>query len=57
MLIPYLAVFPLAHQLQSAKGCLFLGTDHMAIVVGDTEASLKFYRDALGMRIAGESEN
>lgn len=36
---------------------LFLGIDHTAIVVGDTEASLKFYRDVLGMRIAGESEN
>lgn len=36
---------------------LFLGIDHTAIVVGDTEASLKFYRDTLGMHIAGESEN
>jgi catechol 2,3-dioxygenase-like lactoylglutathione lyase family enzyme len=36
---------------------LFLGIDHTAIVVGDTDASLRFYRDALGMRIAGESEN
>src|SRR5215813_13687768 len=36
---------------------LFLGIDHTAIVVGDTDASLKFYRDLLGMRIAGESEN
>jgi catechol 2,3-dioxygenase-like lactoylglutathione lyase family enzyme len=36
---------------------LFLGIDHTAIVVGDTEVSLKFYRDTLGMRIAGESEN
>jgi catechol 2,3-dioxygenase-like lactoylglutathione lyase family enzyme len=36
---------------------LFLGIDHTAIVVSDTEASLKFYRDVLGMRIAGESEN
>jgi len=36
---------------------LFLGVDHTAIVVGDTEASLHFYRDLLGMRIAGESEN
>jgi catechol 2,3-dioxygenase-like lactoylglutathione lyase family enzyme len=38
-------------------GRLFLGIDHTAIVVGDTEASLKFYRDVLGMRIAGNSEN
>ncbi len=36
---------------------LFLGIDHTAIVVGDTDASLIFYRDALGMRVAGESEN
>ena len=26
-------------------------------MVWDTEASLKFYRDLLGMRVAGESEN
>jgi len=36
---------------------LFLGIDHTAIVVWDTEASLKFYRDVLGFRVAGESEN
>jgi catechol 2,3-dioxygenase-like lactoylglutathione lyase family enzyme len=36
---------------------LFLGIDHTAIVVSDTEASLKFYRDTLGMKITGESEN
>jgi catechol 2,3-dioxygenase-like lactoylglutathione lyase family enzyme len=36
---------------------LFLGIDHTAIVVRDTEASLKFYRDALGFTVAGESEN
>ena len=36
---------------------LFLGIDHTAIVVGDTDASLGFYRDALGMKIVGESEN
>src|SRR5689334_7435082 len=38
-------------------GRLFLGIDHTAIVVSDTEASLKFYRDTLGFRVAGESEN
>lgn len=38
-------------------GRLFLGIDHTAIVVSDTEASLKFYRDLLGLRIAGASEN
>jgi catechol 2,3-dioxygenase-like lactoylglutathione lyase family enzyme len=36
---------------------LFLGIDHTAIVVDDTNASLRFYRDALGMQVAGESEN
>jgi catechol 2,3-dioxygenase-like lactoylglutathione lyase family enzyme len=36
---------------------LFLGIDHTAIVARNTEASLAFYRDALGMRVAGESEN
>ena len=36
---------------------LFLGIDHTAIVVADTDASVKFYRDLLGMRVAGESEN
>jgi len=38
-------------------GRLFLGIDHTAIVVADTEASLHFYRDVLGMRIAGTSDN
>lgn len=36
---------------------LFLGIDHTAIVVSDTAASLRFYRDTLGFEIAGESEN
>ena len=36
---------------------LFLGIDHTAIVVWDTDASVKFYRDLLGMHVAGESEN
>jgi catechol 2,3-dioxygenase-like lactoylglutathione lyase family enzyme len=40
-----------------STGKLFLGIDHTAIVVGDTDASVKFYRDVLGMRMAGESEN
>src|SRR5215218_7670945 len=39
------------------KDKLFLGIDHTAIVVSDTETSLKFYRDALGLRVAGASEN
>jgi catechol 2,3-dioxygenase-like lactoylglutathione lyase family enzyme len=36
---------------------LFLGIDHTAIVVSDTDASVRFYRDLLGMQVAGESEN
>lgn len=36
---------------------LFLGIDHTAIVVADTDASLRFYRDALGLRVVGTSEN
>ena len=36
---------------------LFLGIDHTAIVVSDTDASKRFYRDILGMRVVGESEN
>jgi len=36
---------------------LFLGIDHTAIVVADTEASLRYYHDILGMRLAGTSEN
>jgi catechol 2,3-dioxygenase-like lactoylglutathione lyase family enzyme len=36
---------------------LFLGIDHTAIVVGNSEASLNFYRDVLGLKIAGTNEN
>jgi catechol 2,3-dioxygenase-like lactoylglutathione lyase family enzyme len=36
---------------------LFLGIDHTAIVVEDTDRSLAFYRDTLGLQVAGESEN
>jgi catechol 2,3-dioxygenase-like lactoylglutathione lyase family enzyme len=36
---------------------LFLGIDHTAIVVRDTERSLRFYRDLLGFEVAGASEN
>jgi len=35
----------------------FLGIDHTAIVVSNTEASLAFYRNLLGLRVAGESTN
>jgi catechol 2,3-dioxygenase-like lactoylglutathione lyase family enzyme len=36
---------------------VFLGIDHTAIVVGDTATSLAFYRDVLGLRVAGAGEN
>ncbi|MEP7011071.1 MAG: VOC family protein [Acidobacteriota bacterium] len=36
---------------------LFLGIDHTAIVVSDTDASLAFYRDLLGLTVAGASDN
>jgi catechol 2,3-dioxygenase-like lactoylglutathione lyase family enzyme len=36
---------------------LFLGIDHTAIAVSDTERSLRFYRDELHFRVTGGSEN
>jgi len=42
---------------RNAGDTLFLGIDHTAIVTANTEASLAFYRDALGMSLAGASEN
>lgn len=42
---------------RTSSGRLFLGIDHTAIVVSDTAASLRFYRDSLGLRVAGESTN
>src|SRR5256885_4251318 len=36
---------------------LFLGIDHTAIGISKTDASLRFYRDLLGLRKSGESEN
>ncbi|QQS46657.1 MAG: VOC family protein [Acidobacteriota bacterium] len=49
---------PKWHRLAKAdRSRLFLGIDHTAIVVGDTDQSLKFYRDTLGLKVAGESEN
>jgi catechol 2,3-dioxygenase-like lactoylglutathione lyase family enzyme len=42
---------------QHNNGDLFLGIDHTAIAVSNTDASLRFYRDVLGMKIAGASEN
>src|SRR6266699_2060618 len=45
------------HEEAGSAEPLFLGIDHTAIVVSDTEKSLAFYRDLLGLRVAGESEN
>ncbi|HBB32733.1 MAG TPA: glyoxalase [Cyanobacteria bacterium UBA8803] len=42
---------------QRSTDQLFLGIDHTAIVVSNTEASLKFYRDLLGLKLVGESMN
>jgi catechol 2,3-dioxygenase-like lactoylglutathione lyase family enzyme len=42
---------------QRSTDHLFLGIDHTAIVVTDTDQSLAFYRDLLGMKVAGMSEN
>jgi catechol 2,3-dioxygenase-like lactoylglutathione lyase family enzyme len=46
-----------APRWQAPSDSLFLGIDHTAIAVSSTERSLAFYRDRLGMRVAGESEN
>lgn len=42
---------------QAKTDRVFLGIDHTAIAVSNTDRSLKFYRDLLGLRVAGESEN
>lgn len=39
------------------KDALFLGIDHTAIVISNTERSLAFYRDQLGLAVAGHSDN
>lgn len=46
-----------AARWQASDGRLFLGIDHTAIVVARTDDSLRFYRDTLGMKVAGSSEN
>jgi catechol 2,3-dioxygenase-like lactoylglutathione lyase family enzyme len=46
----------LAKWHESTSG-VFLGIDHTAIVVDNTHTSLRFYRDTLGLQVAGESEN
>ncbi|MDF1559602.1 MAG: VOC family protein [Bacteroidales bacterium] len=40
----------------SEKG-IFLGIDHTAIGISDTESSTSFYRDLIGLTVAGVSEN
>ncbi len=42
---------------QAKTDALFLGIDHTAIAVGDTQASLQFYHGLLGLGVAGESLN
>jgi catechol 2,3-dioxygenase-like lactoylglutathione lyase family enzyme len=42
---------------QEKSDNVFLGIDHTAIGITNTDASLKFYRDLLGLHKAGESEN
>ncbi|MEO8018496.1 MAG: VOC family protein [Pseudomonadota bacterium] len=39
------------------KDAIFLGIDHTAIVVSNTDHSLAFYRDQLGLIVAGHSDN
>lgn len=46
-----------APRWRTHDGRLFLGIDHSAIVVADTDCSLRFYRDLLGLSVAGTSEN
>ncbi|MBK8096990.1 MAG: VOC family protein [Planctomycetes bacterium] len=42
---------------QQPQAALFLGIDHTAIVVADTDASLRFWRDAVGLQVVGGSDN
>jgi catechol 2,3-dioxygenase-like lactoylglutathione lyase family enzyme len=42
---------------QRPGSSIFLGIDHTAIVVSDTETSLRLYRDTLGLRVAAQGEN
>lgn len=47
-----------AHLASAAdSSAVFLGIDHTAIVVADTERTLAFYRGVLGFHIAGTAEN
>jgi len=42
---------------QRSGGRVFLGIDHTAIVVSDTDNSLAFYRDQLGLKVVGGAHN
>jgi catechol 2,3-dioxygenase-like lactoylglutathione lyase family enzyme len=46
-----------AARWHAADGRLFLGIDHTAIVVRDTEPSLGFFGNTLGLEVHGTSEN
>jgi catechol 2,3-dioxygenase-like lactoylglutathione lyase family enzyme len=45
------------HTGSETGALLFLGIDHTAIVVSDTDRSLAFYRDVLGFHVAGGAHN
>jgi catechol 2,3-dioxygenase-like lactoylglutathione lyase family enzyme len=42
---------------QRCNSRVFLGIDHTAIVVSDTDNSLAFYRDQLGLKVVGSAHN
>ena len=42
---------------QRGNKTLFLGIDHTAISISNTDSSLNFYRDVLGLTVVGESFN
>jgi catechol 2,3-dioxygenase-like lactoylglutathione lyase family enzyme len=42
---------------QQFPGKLFLGIDHTAIVVSDTDKSVAFYRDQFGLKVVGGAQN
>lgn len=42
---------------QASSGKLFLGIDHTAIGIDDTDAGLAFYQETAGLAVSGNSEN
>jgi catechol 2,3-dioxygenase-like lactoylglutathione lyase family enzyme len=42
---------------QKSEKRFFIGIDHTAIGISDTENSTSFYRDIIGLEVAGSSEN